>query len=173
MFLRFLFVLIFSTVYHCAFSEKVYSSVNPLRMQAQSPQCTSDDLSRWQSSTSQNTKLFNDIRTCTEESGGSTDITASVSACLRNLHPDLSQSCAECFGSDVDCGATNCRVPCAEEANSSQCQECLTPCTNALQACAGTSNLPQEKSASSSGVISSGGVTGMIAGLVVSTLIFH
>ena len=132
-------------------AEKIYSSITPLRLQSNGTQCSDSDRQLWQSSTSNNRQFFNNIDTCGSAAAGSTDITGDVSSCMTQIYPNLSSDCSQCFGSSVDCGATNCRVPCQADPNSSECQVCLEPCTSGLATCTGTTNLPQSASGSASG----------------------
>lgn len=147
----FLYSMSVMSVCNLGKGERVYSSVNPLRMQSNTTQCSDSDRNLWESSSSSQSQFFVNIESCSSQGAGSVDQTANVSSCLTQIYPTLSQSCAQCFGSDVDCGSTNCRVPCQTDSNSSECQACLTPCTNTLTNCTGTSNLPQSASSSGAG----------------------
>jgi hypothetical protein len=124
------------------YSEKIYTSFAPLRL-ASTTQCSESDKKLWTGT--QSNQFFSNIRSCTSQSVGSSDMTTDVSNCLKNIYADLSSGCSTCFGEDVDCGATNCRVPC-QEASSTSCQKCLQPCTQSLVSCTGTTNLPSDSS---------------------------
>jgi len=163
----FLFTAQFLGVSQLVLSERVYSSVNPLRMQSNTTQCSSSDRDQWESSSSSKSQFFTNIETCANQAAGAVDQTANVSNCLTQVYPTLSQSCAECFGADVDCGSTNCRVPCQSDSSSSECQACLSPCTSALSNCTGTNNLPQS---ASSGAGSTSGVHLVALMLLASAL---
>jgi hypothetical protein len=132
-----------------ASAEIIYSSVAPLRLQTNGTQCSDTDRQIWQSTASNNRQFFNNIDTCGKQAAGATDITTNVTSCMTQIYPDLSENCAKCYGSSVDCGATNCRVPCQAGENTSECQTCLQPCTAALASCAGTTNLPESTASSS------------------------
>ena len=142
----FLFSVWTMSVFDLSRSERTYSSINPLRMQSNTTQCSTSDQNLWESSSSSKSQFFGNIETCANQAAGAVDQTANVSSCLTQIYPTLSQACAQCFGADVDCGATNCRVPCQADSNSAECQSCLAPCTAALSNCTGTSNLPQNAS---------------------------
>ena len=130
-------------------SEKIYTSYTPVQLLSDSAaQCQDSDRNLWEGS-SKNAQFFSNIQTCTVQGTGATNLTQNVSSCLTTIYPSLSTSCAECFGTDVDCGATNCRSPC-QDAASSACQTCLQPCTQALVSCTGTTNLPSSKSTTGS-----------------------
>lgn len=134
--------MIVSFASHVVLCEKVYTSYHLMRLQDNTTDaCSSDDQNKWQSSTSANNQFYENVQTCTFQNAGSANLTESVQQCLNQTYPDLSQSCAECFSSSVDCGATNCRGVC-QDSSSSSCQTCLTPCTSTLAQCTGTSNLP-------------------------------
>ena len=148
-------------------AEIIYSSVAPLRLQTNGTQCSDNDRQIWQSSSSANRQFFSNLDTCGKQGAGATDINVNTTSCLNQIYPDLSLSCAQCFGSSIDCGATNCRVPCQANESSSECQSCLEPCTSALATCTGTTNLPQSTSLSSNGV--STGVP-EIAGLCLASM---
>ena len=170
----FLLSTVIFSLHHFVFGEKIYSSVHPLQMQANSTQCSDSDRNTWQSSSSANNQFFNNIDTCTSQAAGSTDLTSNVTNCMTTVYPNLSQSCAQCFGEDVDCGATNCRVPCQNNSNGSECQSCLQPCSNTLSTCTGTTNNPKPESTSSNGV--SGGSMGgmqMVVLMVVVVMMSH
>ena len=152
---------------HTTSAEIIYSSVAPLRLQTNGTQCSDNDRQIWQSTSSANRQFFSNLDTCGKQGAGSTDITANVTSCLNQIYPDLSGSCAQCFGSSIDCGATNCRVPCQASESSSACQGCLEPCTSALATCAGTTNLPESTSLSSSGVPTS---VSAIAGVCLGSM---
>lgn len=147
------------TIFHTSrmiLAEKLYSSITPLQLQSNGTQCSDQDRQIWQSSSSNSRQFYSNIETCGRLAAGSTDITSNVSSCLTQIHSDLSASCAECFGAAVDCGATNCRVPCQADSNSPECQVCLEPCTSALASCAGTTNLPQSEGGSARGAVGVG-----------------
>lgn len=124
-------------------SERVYSSIAPLRLQSNGTQCRDSDRQTWQQSSANNRQFFSNVETCGNQAAGATDITANVTSCLTQVYPDMSESCGQCYASDVDCGATNCRVPCQGDSSSSACQSCLNPCTAALSSCTGSDNLPR------------------------------
>ena len=149
------------------YSEKIYTSYTPLRLQS-SAQCAESDYKLWTGS--QSNQFYNNIRSCTVQNTASTDITNGVSECLQNIYPDLSPGCAQCFGEDVDCGATNCRVPC-QEASSTSCQICLQPCTQTLVSCAGTTNLPADTTRDSSSKSADMKFT-HLGSLIISSIVF-
>jgi hypothetical protein len=149
-------------------AELTYSSLSPLRLHSNGTQCTDDDRALWQSSSSNNRQFFSNIETCGSRAAGAVDITANVSSCMSQIYPDLSASCAQCFGSDVDCGATNCRVPCQSNQNSDECQTCLEPCSSALASCTGTTNLPVRGSGSASGASNP-----LVTSSIVSSLMMY
>ena len=121
---------------------KLYNSYTPLILQANATnQCTQSDQEIWQSSSSDSSSFYDSIQSCTQQNAASDDMTNSVSQCISTSYPGLSQSCAHCFGADVDCGATNCRGTCQVLASQS-CQTCLSPCTEVLAQCTGTTDLP-------------------------------
>jgi hypothetical protein len=151
-------------------SEKIYSSIAPIRLQSNGTQCSDSDRSIWQSSSSNNRQFYSNIDSCGSAAAGSTDMTSEVSSCLTQIYPDLSASCAECFGSDVDCGATNCRIPCQANSNSNECQTCLEPCSAAVATCTGTTNLPKSDSTSSSGVLQLASI-GAAAAICISSVL--
>ena len=128
-------------------SERVYSSISPLRLQVNGTQCSDSDRQAWQRSSANNRQFFSNVESCGNQAAGSTDITANVTSCLNQIYPDLSESCAQCYGADVDCGATNCRVPCQNDSSSAECQNCLSPCTSALSSCTASDNLPRRDTA--------------------------
>lgn len=151
MLLSYLSISILALSFSVSGAERVYSSITPLRLQSNGTQCSDSDRQLWQSSSSNNRQFFNNVDTCGSAAAGSTDITADVSSCLNQIYPDMSSDCAQCFGSSVDCGATNCRVPCQADPDSTECQICLEPCSAGLATCTGTTNLPERNSGSASG----------------------
>jgi hypothetical protein len=171
--MRFVYLLQVVVLLHTpslVLSEKMYSSITPHRLQSSGTQCSDQDRRLWQSSASNSRQFYNNIETCASFAAGSTDITTDAANCLTQIHSDLSTSCAECFAADLDCGATNCRVPCQADSNSAQCQICLEPCTSALASCAGTTNLPQSDTGSASGSVGVGVVLVTVASLGLSLM---
>lgn len=150
---------------HLGQSEKIYTSYQPLVLQSSaSNQCTSSDKQLWQSSPNASVKFFQDIALCSFQGAGSTDLSQNITQCLTSMNPNLSESCARCFAEDVDCGATNCRVPCQQDVSSSQCQICLQPCTQSLSSCTGTVYLPSTQAVPTTTTTTTSAGAGMFGG---------
>ena len=149
------------------YSEKIYTSFAPLRLLSTS-QCSESDKKLWTGT--QSNQFLSNIESCTSQNAGSSDMTTDVSNCLKNIYADLSSGCATCFGEDVDCGATNCRVPC-QDSSSTSCQKCLQPCTQSLVSCSGTTNLPSDSSRQTDSKSGGVGRSWTAAGVIISLIV--